>query len=762
MAVEDSDSNFGTTVRAFAFNGDDTKFRSWEGKTLALASSKGFLLALTRAEATPGLTVEQYEYGEVEEPVRLATRAPAEPAGVAGVTVAPPVRTRATTSVENRKYLARAAAWTYLVASCTDKAYALIERADGDPHKAWTILQEKYCATDAEENYPELSEAFGKCKLSETKQDPELWFNDLDHLNMRIARINKKYELDDLQMKSHIMTSMSSGYDSVVVKYRGELAETPIVKLRKEIGLQYKTLLKTTKNKSESALVANVSKHPYKKFKGTCRNCGKIGHKANECRSAKSTADNPDTTKTPGDKSNVTCFNCQEKGHYANKCPKPKKDKADNDMAMFVGLSRIEVDVEAKETLEVVDSNSIKFTPDDFFDDWRWGDDSSSDDFDSDDDLGTFTEFYADDMSGVDDATMMDVLERPDATMESVNVTLVAEDFVAAAGLTGTGTEEWLLDSGATCGVTYDNSKMSNMRASDKMITIGNGAQVATLGQGTVHLLDTRGNPVTLHDVYYAPKFTKHIVSLRKLIDDDWTLNVADKTEFVLADPATESAMRFDRHDNDQLYYLTGTRVSAPNDIEAVHSLTTKPVTLDINIAHGLLGHPDTRTVKAMAARQNWTLTGTVQPCGSCALAKARAKAVPKTTMTKAKSPGERLFLDISGPFSDSLNSNRYWLRIVDDNTRFCWDSFLPRKSGIHVPLESLLIANKAAGKPCKYLRCDNAGENEAYVQKLCAEHDIALEMTAPNTPQMNGVVERSFAACKDRGGDMSNRLEPE
>jgi hypothetical protein len=72
----------------------------------------------------------------------------------------------------------------------------------------------------------------------------------------------------------------------------------------------------------------------------------------------------------------------------------------------------------------------------------------------------------------------------------------------------------------------------------------------------------------------------------------------------------------------------------------------------------------------------------------------------------------------------------------VDDNTRFCWDSFLPRKSGIHVPLEALLIANKAAGKPCKYLRCDNAGENEAYVQKLCAEHDIALEMTAPNTPK--------------------------
>ena len=152
-----------------------------------------------------------------------------------------------------------------------------------------------------------------------------------------------------------------------------------------------------------------------------------------------------------------------------------------------------------------------------------------------------------------------------------------------------------------------------------------------------------------------------------------------------------------------------------------------------------------------MATKYGWTLTGAVKPCGSCALAKARAKAIPKSTMTKAKTPGERLFLDISGPYSDSLNQNKYWLRIVDDCTRYSWDCFLPRKSGIQVPLLKLVVMNKAAGKPCKYLRCDNAGENESYVQQVCAENDIHLEMTAPNTPQMNGVVERSFATCKDR-----------
>ncbi len=75
----------------------------------------------------------------------------------------------------------------------------------------------------------------------------------------------------------------------------------------------------------------------------------------------------------------------------------------------------------------------------------------------------------------------------------------------------------------------------------------------------------------------------------------------------------------------------------------------------------------------------------------------------------------------------------------------------MPRKSGIHLPLLKLVVMNKAAGKPCRYLRCDNAGENESYVQQVCEENDRQLEMTAPNTPQMNGVVERSFATYKDR-----------
>ena len=184
----------------------------------------------------------------------------------------------------------------------------------------------------------------------------------------------------------------------------------------------------------------------WKKFKGTCRNCGKIGHKAHECRSNKIESTD-ETTKNAGtsggDKSHVTCYNCQQKGHFANKCKNPKKAKSDastNNMNMFVGVT-------------------------------------------------------------------------------------VTSEYVGSVSKVGH-SEEWLLDSGATCGVTYNNTYMTDMKPSNREITIGNGDKVATQGQGTVMLTDKLGQTIKLTDVYYAPTFTKHIVSMRKLIDDNWTFHV--------------------------------------------------------------------------------------------------------------------------------------------------------------------------------------------------------------------------------------------
>ncbi len=252
----------------------------------------------------------------------------------------------------------------------------------------------------------------------------------------------------------------------------------------------------------------------------------------------------------------------------------------------------------------------------------------------------------------------------------------VSNKFVGSASTDNT--EEWLLDSGATLGDTYDSTLMTDMRPSNRKIEIGNGDMIETLGQGTVTLMDNDGKLVSFTYVYYDPAFTKHIVSFCQLIETNWSLTKVTRDEFVWDAPMSTAPVPFKINDKDRLCYFEGTRTAGPHARVSVNCLTTSPETLDINVAQGLLGHPDTCSLKALAAKQGWTLTGTVKPCGSCALAKARAKAVPKSTLTKAKAPGERLFLDISGPYSDSLNQNKYWLRIVGCNSRHTSPSLIP------------------------------------------------------------------------------------
>ncbi len=175
------------------------------------------------------------------------------------------------------------------------------------------------------------------------------------------------------------------------------------------------------------------------------------------------------------------------------KCPKPKKDKTANDMAMFVGVTSVESE-EASVHATGGPSIGLPTIKDTFFDDWA--DDSwhAENGFF---DVGGFQPFYADN-TATEDPVMVELEDSclEDQT-EYAKVNVVTDElFVGSVGVDGY--KQWLLDSGATCGVTYDKSKVSDMRTSDKMITIGNGDKIATLGQGTVTLTDTHGNLVNL------------------------------------------------------------------------------------------------------------------------------------------------------------------------------------------------------------------------------------------------------------------------
>jgi hypothetical protein len=172
---------------------------------------------------------------------------------------------------------------------------------------------------------------------------------------------------------------------------------------------------------------------------------------------------------------------------------------------------------------------------------------------------------------------------------------------------------------------------------------------------------------------------------------------------------------------------------------------TSKFSTLDINTAHDIYGHVSEQALRDTFKSINTQLTGTLRTCEGCSLAKAKAKKVSKLSTTKSTVAGERIFVDISGPYKKSIVGSDYWVLVVDEHTGKSWSFFTKKKSNLSVIIDNFLIKLKAADFKVRFLRCDNAGENLRALVSVCDSHGVTIEYTAPNTPQYNGVVERKF-----------------
>jgi hypothetical protein len=168
--------------------------------------------------------------------------------------------------------------------------------------------------------------------------------------------------------------------------------------------------------------------------------------------------------------------------------------------------------------------------------------------------------------------------------------------------------------------------------------------------------------------------------------------------------------------------------------------------------AHDCWGHKSKILLGETSAAYGIKLTGTHTPCKGCGYAQAKQRAVSsKTTNTKPSKPGGRIFLDAAGPYLEILGGNKYWFEVVDDKTRTGWDHFSVVKSKLVVFARALLVKLKVQEHPVKYLRCNNVGETVRPLKSLCGEFGIMMELTAPDTPQHNGVVKRRIAVLTQR-----------
>ena len=135
-------------------------------------------------------------------------------------------------------------------------------------------------------------------------------------------------------------------------------------------------------------------------------------------------------------------------------------------------------------------------------------------------------------------------------------------------------------------------------------------------------------------------------------------------------------------------------------------------VSRDVMKVHRMLAHPS-EDITRKAAEMMWIeMTGQWGAYETCFLAKAKRYAVPKKTDERASVKGQRFFVNVGGPMKhSSLGGNSYVVIFVDDCTRFKVVKFVKKKSNTTAALLSLIAGITLQKLPIKCVRTDNGGE---------------------------------------------------
>jgi transposase InsO family protein len=132
--------------------------------------------------------------------------------------------------------------------------------------------------------------------------------------------------------------------------------------------------------------------------------------------------------------------------------------------------------------------------------------------------------------------------------------------------------------------------------------------------------------------------------------------------------------------------------------------------------------------------------------CSPCQVGKQVGDHHPAKNIVSPSRPLKLLHMDLFGPIAYiSIDGNKYDLVIVDDFSRFTWVFFLQDKSEAKEIVKKFIrrVQNEFELK-VKNIRSDNGSEfRNTQFEEFLDEEGIEHELSAPYTPQQNGIVER-------------------
>uniref|UniRef100_A0ACD5TNV1 Uncharacterized protein n=1 Tax=Avena sativa TaxID=4498 RepID=A0ACD5TNV1_AVESA len=304
-----------------------------------------------------------------------------------------------------------------------------------------------------------------------------------------------------------------------------------------------------------------------------------------------------------------------------------------------------------------------------------------------------------DDGPGLMMACVEEVFERPMNTMAHTGGQVFLNEeraIVTPAHDDAKGGEEWFLDTDATNHMTGSVDAFAELdRSVTGKVRFADISVVDIHGRGTVVFAIDGGDHRAFTEVFFIPALKSSIVSLGQL-DESW---------------------------------------------------------YDIHIRRGILSVRDQRNrllMKRMArgglVRGLPHIEHADELCEACLAGKQRRLPFPHKAHYRAQKPLELVHGDLCGPITPPTPGGRHYiLLLIDGRSRYMWVDLLASKDkAARAIVKFQAAAEVECGHKLRVLRTDRGGEfTSATFYEHCAESGVQRHLTAPYTPQQNGIVER-------------------
>src|SRR5271169_6027012 len=345
---------------------------------------------------------------------------------------------------------------------------------------------------------------------------------------------------------------------------------------------------------------------------------------------------------------------------------------------------------------------------------------------------------------------------RRDERNERPKFAMMATMGTVAAPKRQSGPHIWYTDSGASDLFSPYRDLFGTFHKLDEPMVIetAEGTVIGT-GIGTITITVLSENDIEmelqLNNVVYAPNMSTNLFSLMAAYDKGYETRITPghglrvfHGEELVATTIRATGGLF--------------RLKTPTDAFAYAAQVSETTPeLDVNIWHRRMGHLGEENIRKLAKMVNGmiiksrTTVGVYEAC----LEGKQHRQPSHQPATRAKEPLELIHSDLYGPIDPTTHGGtNYYLLFTDDFTRMTRIYPLKKKSSASI-LERFREykpeVEKQTGRVIKRLRTDGGGEYEKWMGIHLKGSGIIHEMTAPYSPDQNGVAERANRTIMER-----------